>query len=197
MPQFLSMSEKNWHLTKIEIFWLNSYNLLTNKNGLKSSRQLKIIFLFISVLNTLQYKNVYISWHFQNLIHNIQTRFSQFTDQKKYKMVQAIQIELSIYSNATSVKYNLMLTLLDFSVLWFKDSTHTIYWLTKWQLKKYFEQFTDQIKKAEKYLRVKNDLSIKDNIKALKYKSCFSFRACQKKIVEITDSTHTITDQQI
>ena len=30
------------------------------------------------------------------------------------------------------------------------------------------------------------------NIKALKYKSCHSFRTCQKKIVEFTDSTHTI-----
>ena len=29
-------------------------------------------------------------------------------------------------------------------------------------------------------------------LKALRYKSCLSFRACQKKIVEFTDSTHTI-----
>ena len=29
-------------------------------------------------------------------------------------------------------------------------------------------------------------------LKALKYKSCLSFCACQKKIVEFTDSTHTI-----
>ena len=27
--------------------------------------------------------NVCVSWHFQNVIHNLQTRFSQFTDQKK------------------------------------------------------------------------------------------------------------------
>ena len=51
MPQFLSMSEKN-----CGSYCLDSYNLLTSKNGLKSSKQLKIIFLFMSVLNTFQYK---------------------------------------------------------------------------------------------------------------------------------------------
>ena len=66
-------------------------------------------------------------------------------------------------------------------------------------------QFTDKVaekvpwtiyrldKKAKKkYGRVKNELSIKDNIKTLKYKFCLGFSACQKKIVEFTDSTHTI-----
>ena len=43
-----------------------------------------------------------------------------------------------------------------------------------------------------KYQRIINELSIKDNIKALKYKSCLSFRTCQKKFFEFTDSTHTI-----
>ena len=47
-------------------------------------------------------------------------------------------------------------------------------------------------KSKKKYRRVRNELLIKDNIKALKYKSCLSFPACQKKIVEFTDSTHTI-----
>ena len=47
-------------------------------------------------------------------------------------------------------------------------------------------------KKWKKYWRVRNELSIKDNIKALKYKSCPSFCACQKKIAEFTDSAHTI-----
>ena len=51
LPQFLSTSEKN-----CGIYWLDSYNLLTNKNSLKSSKQLKIISLFMTVLNTLQYK---------------------------------------------------------------------------------------------------------------------------------------------
>ena len=51
LPQFLSMSEKN-----CGIYWLDSHNLLTSKNGLKSSKQLKKIFPFMSVLNTLQYK---------------------------------------------------------------------------------------------------------------------------------------------
>ena len=40
--------------------------------------------------------------------------------------------------------------------------------------------------------RVTNEFSIKNNIKALKYKSCLGFPACQKKIVELTDSTHAI-----
>ena len=57
---------------------------------------------------------------------------------------------------------------------------------------KSLEQFTDQIKKERKYWTIINELSIKDNIKALQYKSCLSFRTCQKKIVEFTDSTHTI-----
>ena len=80
-PLFLSMSEKN-----CGIYWLDSYNLLTSKNGLKSSKQLKIIFPFMSVLNTLNtlnINNVRVSWHFQNVIHNLQTRLSQFTDQEK------------------------------------------------------------------------------------------------------------------
>ena len=40
--------------------------------------------------------------------------------------------------------------------------------------------------------RLRNELSIKRNIKALNYKSCLGFPACEKKIVEFTDSTHTI-----
>ena len=40
--------------------------------------------------------------------------------------------------------------------------------------------------------RVRNELFITDNTKPLKYKSCLSFRTAQKKIVEFTDSTHTI-----
>ena len=51
LPQFLSMSEKY-----CGIYWIKSYNSVTSKNSLKSSKQLKIIFLFMSVLNTLQYK---------------------------------------------------------------------------------------------------------------------------------------------
>ena len=51
LPQFLSMSEKY-----CGIYRFDSYNLLTSKNNLKSSKQFKIIFLFIPVLNTLHYK---------------------------------------------------------------------------------------------------------------------------------------------
>ena len=38
------------------IYWLDSYNLLTSNNSLKSSEKLKIIFVFLLVLNALQYK---------------------------------------------------------------------------------------------------------------------------------------------
>ena len=37
------------------------------------------------------------------------------------------------------------------------------------------------LKKLKKYWRVENKLSIKDILKALKYKSCLSFQAYQKK----------------
>ena len=57
---------------------------------------------------------------------------------------------------------------------------------------KSLEQFTDQIKKQKKYWRVGNELSIEDNIKALKVKSCLCFCACQKKDVEFTESVHAI-----
>ena len=51
LSQFLSISEKN-----CGIYWLDSHNLLATKNGLKTSKQLKIIFPFMSVLNTFHYK---------------------------------------------------------------------------------------------------------------------------------------------
>ena len=50
LAQFLSMSKH------CEIYRRDSYNLLISKNSLKSSKNLKTIFLFMSVLNTLQYK---------------------------------------------------------------------------------------------------------------------------------------------
>ena len=51
LPQFLRMLEKN-----CGIYIHDSYNLLTSENGLKSSKQSKIIFPFMPVLNTPQYK---------------------------------------------------------------------------------------------------------------------------------------------
>ena len=44
----------------------------------------------------------------------------------------------------------------------------------------------------KEYWRGGVELFIKDNIKALKYKSCLSFCACQIKFLEFTDSTNTI-----
>ena len=84
-----------------------------------------------------------------------------------------------------------MLTLLYISVLWFKGSNHTIYWGTNW-LKKSFQQIRDEVKKRQKYWKTGNEISTKDSIEALKYKSCLSFHACLKNCVEFTDSTHTI-----
>ena len=49
----------------------------------------------------------------------------------------------------------------------------------------------------KKYQRVGNELSIKDNIKAFKYKSCFSFRACQKTLLNLLTQLIQFTDQQI
>ena len=45
---------------------------------------------------------------------------------------------------------------------------------------------------------VRNKLSIKENIKALKYKSCLSFRTCQKKkLLNLLTQLIQFTDQQI
>ena len=88
-------------------YWINSYNLLTSKNSVKSRKQLKIILLFKSVLNTLQYllyKYACVSWHFQNVMPNLQIRFAQFTDEKKFKIVEKYN---------SMLKYKLMLTFLD------------------------------------------------------------------------------------
>ena len=69
---------------------------------------------------------------------------------------------------------------------WYNLLTHKVTEKAPWAIDRLDK------KKQKKYWRVRNELSIKGNIKALKYKSCLSFRACQKKIVELTDSTHTI-----
>ena len=62
----------------------------------------------------------------------------------------------------------------------FTDSTLTTYWPRKW-LRKSLEHFADQMKKAKKYWEVGKKISERTILKALKYKSCLSFRACQKK----------------
>ena len=46
--------------------------------------------------------------------------------------------------------------------------------------------------KQKKCQEVRNELSIKDNIKDLKYTCSLSFRTCQKKTVEFTHSAHAI-----
>ena len=48
-----------------------------------------------------------------------------------------------------------------------------------------------------KYQRIINELSIKDNIKALKYKSCLSFPVCQKKLLNLLTQLVKFTDQQL
>ena len=47
-------------------------------------------------------------------------------------------------------------------------------------------------KNQKQYRGVRNELSVKANIKSLKNKSCLSFCTCQKKIVEFIGSTDTI-----
>ena len=75
--QFPSISEKI-----LGIYWLDWHNLLTSKNSFKSRKQLKIIFLYMSVLNTLKYKQCLCIFTLQNVMHNLQTKSVQFTDQK-------------------------------------------------------------------------------------------------------------------
>ena len=82
-----------------------------------------------------------------------------------------------------------MLMLLDIS-----EICSTIQRLNSYNLltDKVAEKVLWTIYRPDKKSKKSIELSIKDNTKALKYKSCLSFRACQKKIVELTDSTHTI-----
>ena len=44
--------------------------------------------------------NACVSWHFQGVMPNSQTRLVQFKDQKKSETVQKVQRELSINSNS-------------------------------------------------------------------------------------------------
>ena len=55
----------------------------------------------MSVLNTLQYKQCLCILTLPKCIHNLQTKFSQFTDQKKSEMVKTIEIEHSKNGNTT------------------------------------------------------------------------------------------------
>ena len=50
-------------------------------------------------------------------------------------------------------------------------------------------------KKQKKDWGVKNELSIKENIKAFKYESCLSFRTCQKKFLNLLTQLIQFTDQ--
>ena len=71
---------------------------------------------------------------------------------EKSKLAQTVQIELSTNSNTTrsQIRINAQASgHLRYMLHDSKYSTLTIYWLKKW-LKKSFEQFTDQIKKAKR-----------------------------------------------
>ena len=78
LPQFLSMSQKN-----CGIYCFDSYNLLTSKNSLKSSKQLKTIFPFISVLNTLQYKQCFSIFKLPKCNTSFADQIFKITDQRK------------------------------------------------------------------------------------------------------------------
>ena len=115
--------------------------------------------------------------------HNLQSR-------NKSEMVQTTQIKLSIIAMLQGLKYKLMLTLLDISEICSMiqrfNSYNSLTDKVPWTI------YRSDKKKQKEYRRVENELSINDNIKTLKYKSCLSFRTCQKKIIEFTDSTHMI-----
>ena len=120
-------------------------------------------------------------------------------EKKTEKKYRKIGIELSINDNTKIPQYTPCLS------FWACQKKNCgIYWLSSYnlltsknglksrkQLKIIFP-FTDHIKKQRKYQRVTNELSILFNIKVLKYKSCLSFPACQKKFFEFIDSTIAI-----
>ena len=94
---FLACQKKNWG-----IYWLNSYNLLASKNGLKSSKQLKIIFPFTdhikkskesikesqmnfpycSILKPSNINLASVSLHVRKIFLNLLTQLLQLTDQQ-------------------------------------------------------------------------------------------------------------------
>ena len=88
-------------------------------------------------------------------MYNLQTIKSLKWYKKYTNRTFHIYIYIYIYiyiSILQGLKYKVMVKLFwtyPRYITWFKDSTHIIYWLTKW-LKKSLEQFTDQIKKAKK-----------------------------------------------
>ena len=79
------MPEKN-----CGIYWLDSYNLLTGKNSLKSSKQLKVIFIYVSVLNKFQNKQFLCILALAKKLDNAKTRLKQFSDQKNSEKVQTV-----------------------------------------------------------------------------------------------------------
>ena len=109
-------------------------------------------------------------------------------------MVQTAQIELSINSNATRSQILINAYVTGHLRDMFYDPKTQFINLADWQSgwKSPLNNIQTRLKKGKEYRSVGNELSIKDNIKALKYKSCLGFCTCQKKYVKFTDSTHII-----
>ena len=74
----------------------------------------------------------------------------------------------------------------------FYDSKAELIQFTEWQMTEKVSWTIYRPDKENEKSIGELELSMNDNVKALKYKSCHSFHAFQKKIVEFTDSTNSI-----
>ena len=104
-------------------------------------------------------------------MYKLQTR-------KMFEKVKIVKIELFISSNTKRFQINAYASR--------QPRNHILNSYDSLTYKKWLEQFTDQLKKAKKLLESWNwtyfpYITIR---KALKYKPCLSFRACQKKVVQ-------------
>ena len=81
-----------------------------------------------------------------------------------------------------------MLKLLDISEI--KGSSHTIYWATKNDELSDFSNLQTGWKKLKSTGKLTLNFAWMTMLKAIKHTTSLSFWACEKKIVEFTDSTH-------
>ena len=112
-------------------------------------------------------------------------------------MVQTVQIELSMNRDITRSQIWINAYITGHLPDLFYDSKTQFIQFTAWEVVQKVLWTIYRPNKKSKNSKYGNELSIKGNIKALKYISCLSFRTCQKKIVEFADSLIQFTDQQI
>ena len=123
---------------------------------------MKLILLNISILKTSNIYTDHKSMMVSNKRHNFQKRIVQFTGQKKAWI-------------SSTKRSQIWIKILGISEI--KGLIHTIYWWTNWN-----------VEMLDRW----NWTFHMTLLKALKYTPCLSFWACQKTIVEFTDSTHII-----